>query len=138
MLRFQAKRSILFLRAFFFLHQRDYLLQVIYDGLKFGDRFAGEVLRFGKFVAVFKGIVLEPGDVELVAALFDVGNVEPAHPAGLAGVSSFAEAVRVFAVGLLEFSEVLRGERTILLGDARHIGASVKNPDFLGGWALLE
>jgi hypothetical protein len=70
-------------------------------------------LRFGEFVGVFERVVLGPGDVELVTALLDVGDIKFPKSSGLTGFSAFAQAVGVFAAALLKLGEVLRSERTV-------------------------
>ena len=42
------------LHALFLLHERDDFAEVVHHGFEFGDRFGGEVLRLGQFVAVFE------------------------------------------------------------------------------------
>src|SRR5262245_7494590 len=46
-----TRRAGLLFHAFFLLHERDDLSQIIHHRFQFGDGFAGEVLRFGQFVA---------------------------------------------------------------------------------------
>ena len=63
------------LNTLFTLHQRDNFLEVVHHRFEFGDRFGGEVLRVGEFVARFQRVVLQPGDVELVRPLGDLACV---------------------------------------------------------------
>ena len=53
-------------------------------------------------------------------------------------VFPLAQTIRVLAVAILELGEVLRRERAVLLGDARHVGARVEDPDVLGRWPFWK
>jgi hypothetical protein len=65
-----------FLDEFFFLYEIDNLAEIIDDGFQFRNRITGEVLRLGKFVAVFERFVFQPGDIEFVVARFDFAKSE--------------------------------------------------------------
>ena len=94
----------------------------------------------GRSSARFQRLVLQPGDVELVRPLGNLGRVEATEAAGLAQVFALrlALAVRVGAVALLELGEVLRAERSVLLRDARDVAPRVEDPDILSRTAFLE
>ena len=64
----------------FLLDQSDDFAQVADDRFQFRDRFGGEVLRVGEVVARFRRLVLQPGDVELVRPLGNLGRVEATEP----------------------------------------------------------
>ena len=93
----------------------------------------------GRSSARFQRLVLQPGDVELVRPLGNLGRVEATEAAGLAQVFALrlALAVRVGAVALLELGEVLRAERSVLLRDARDVAPRVEDPDILPATTLI-
>ncbi len=116
------------------------LMQLGGGGLQLGDSVGDEFAGLWKLIGVVELLVADPLEsVELVVVLLDLVDREAA-PATVARVSlaALAPAVRVVAVALLELGEVLRGERSALLGDLRDVGASVVDPGALGWSALGE
>ena len=99
--------------AFLFFEEVDDSPKIVHDGLQLDDGVGGEILRLGQFVAVFEGLVLDPADVELVAAPLDLGDIERTEP--LAGLAA-GLAVGILAIGLLEFGEMPFGQRAVLSG----------------------
>ena len=85
--------TVSFLHALFLFHERDDFAEIIHHRLQLRDGFGGEVLRFGQFIGVLERVVLEPGDIELVAAFLDLADVEFAESTGLSGIGAFAQAV---------------------------------------------
>lgn len=73
-----------FLHAFPFFNELNDFFQVVHFGL------AGEVQRFAQFVAIFQRLVVEPGDIELVAALLDFTDVEATQSPQFSAIGPFA------------------------------------------------
>src|SRR6266487_1880513 len=85
---------------FLLLGESNNFAEVVHDSFEFGDRLGGEVLRFGQLVAVFKRFVLEPRDVQLVAAFLDFIDAETTKAFDRV---AFTRAVRIVPIRLFEF-----------------------------------
>ncbi len=93
---------------------------------------------FWQFFGIFQGIVFEPGDVQLVAALLYLAQAELAESAGFAQIFPGATAIGIRAVTRLELGKMLGHQGAVFLGDAWDIGAGIENPGILGRQAFLK
>src|SRR5271166_4473109 len=106
---------------------------MMHHSFQFCNGFARQILGFRQFIAVFERVVFQPSNIQLVLAIFDFTDVEPAKATIFTGVLSLALTVRIRPVAFFEFFKMLWRQRAILLGDSWNIGTCVEDPDVLGG-----
>lgn len=110
-----------------FREQFEGVLQVL-------DHFVGQFVGFGEVGAVFDGLVLEPGEVEVeFVAFFELRPVVRA-PAAVRIVFAprrLALVERAGAIAGVEIIEVGEGDRLLFEGKME-VGAQVIDPQFLG------
>src|SRR6266545_2254110 len=98
-----------------------------------------QILGIGEIVVVERLVAqpFEAVDLEIARADLVEGERPPAVFHRIAGGAA-GLAVRIGAVAGLERAEMLGHERPVLLGDPRHVGARIVDPDVLGGPPLGE
>ena len=109
-------------------------MQFVHGFVELIQGIARQFGRFRQIVSAFGAVVLEPADVEVVAAFLDPFAREAAETAGFARVGALRQGVCttvwVGAEGGFEVGKVIAGQRGAL-AELGHVGAKVVDPDFL-------
>jgi hypothetical protein len=71
---------------------------------------SGDVLRFRQLFLGFRFGVAQPSNIEVVVSRFDVVAREAAPPPFLALIFPLSAAIRIVAIGSLEFHKVRNGQ----------------------------